>query len=370
MIFTELRFVALFLGCWLSFYYVPRRYRALVLTFWGAAFYLLYTGQFFFVVVGLTIAAFFSGRRIVAWAAGLVTVGVLAYCKASLLVPLGFSYLAFELLHVVMERRRGRIGALSFGELLAFVFFAPARIAGPIKRYPDFVAAVRDAEPSSAAVYAGLLRILLGLAKKFFLADLLALTVAESLYVSSFVHAWIIVVAFSLQVWLDFSAYTDIAIGLGLTLGIALPENFRAPYLAKNIRDFWDRWHITLSHWVRDYVFTPLGRTMFKTRLRRTPAVIAVISYLATFTVVGAWHGLTPAFLLWGVYHGALLSLYHVIRLKTPAWIADRPWYGSPLARAAGTAFTFLCVTVGWVPFMLPLPKAQKMLALMFGVAR
>jgi alginate O-acetyltransferase complex protein AlgI len=109
---------------------------------------------------------------------------------------------------------------------------------------------------------------------------------------------------------------------------------------------------------------------MFKTRLRRMPAVIAVVSYLVTFTVVGAWHGLTPAFLLWGVYHGALLSLYHVVRLKTPAWIADRPWYGSRLVRAAGTAFTFLCVTVGWVPFMLPLPKAQKMLALMFGVAR
>jgi alginate O-acetyltransferase complex protein AlgI len=367
MIFTELRFVALFLGCWLSFTFVPRRYRALVLTFWGAAFYLLYTGPFFFVVVGLTVAAFFPR---LAWIAGLVTVGVLAYCKASLLVPLGFSYLAFELLHVVMERRRGRIGELSFGELLAFVFFAPARIAGPIKRYPDFVAAVRDAEPSSATVYAGLLRILLGLAKKFFLADVLALTVAESLYVSSFRHAWIVVVAFSLQIWLDFSAYTDIAIGLGRTMGIALPENFRAPYLSKNIREFWDRWHITLSHWVRDYVFTPLGRAMFKTRLRRTPAVIAFVSYLVTFAIVGAWHGLTPAFLLWGVYHGALLSLYHVVRLKTPAWIADRAWYDSRLVRAAGAAFTFLCVTIGWVPFLLPLPKAQKMLALMFGVAR
>jgi len=367
MIFTELRFVALFLGCWLSFYFVPPRYRAIVLAFWGAAFYLVYTGPFFFVVVGLTVAAFFPR---LAWLAGIATVAILAYCKASLLVPLGFSYLAFELLHVVLERRRGRIGALSFGDLLAFVFFAPARIAGPIKRYPDFVAAVRDAEPSSATVYAGLLRILLGLAKKFFLADVLALIVAESAYVSSFRHAWIIVVAFSLQIWLDFSAYTDIAIGLGGTLGIALPENFRAPYLSKNIREFWDRWHITLSHWVRDYVFTPLGRTMFKTRLRRTPVVIAVVSYLVTFTVVGAWHGLTPAFLLWGVYHGVLLSLYHVVRLKTPAWIADRAWYDSRLVRAAGAAFTFLCVTIGWVPFLLPLPKAQKMLALMFGVAR
>jgi len=370
MIFTELRFVALFLGCWLSFYFVPRRYRAAVLTLWGAAFYAIYTGPFSLVVAGLAIAAFFSRRRVMAWIAGLATVGILVYCKASLLVPLGFSYLAFELLHVVIERRRGRIGELSFAGLLAFVFFAPTRIAGPIKRYPDFVAAVRDAEPSSATVYAGLLRILLGLAKKFILADVLALTVAESAYVSSMRHAWIIVVAYSLQIFLDFSAYSDIAIGLGRTLGIALPENFRWPYLAKNIRDFWDRWHITLSHWVRDYVFTPTGRKLFQTSLRRTPAVIAVISYLLTFTIVGAWHGLTPAFLLWGVYHGALLSLYHVIRLKTPARIADHPWYDSRAVRLAGIGLTFLLVTIGWVPFMLPLPKAARMLALMFGVAR
>jgi alginate O-acetyltransferase complex protein AlgI len=370
MIFTELRFVALFVACWITFFIAPRRHRAAVLTFWGAAFYAVYAGWFFVVVLALVIVAFFSGRRWIAWIAGVATVELLIYFKSSLLVPLGFSYLAFELLHVVIERRRGRIEALSLIDLFAFIFFAPTRIAGPIKRYPAFVAAVRDAEPSSANVYAGLLRILLGLAKKFFLADVLALTVAESQYVSSMRHAWIVVFAFSLQIFFDFSAYSDIAIGLGRTLGIALPENFRAPYLAKNIREFWDRWHITLSHWVRDYVFTPLGRRLFQTRLRRSPVAIAVICYLVTFAIVGAWHGLTPAFLLWGVYHGALLSIYHVVRLKTPARIADRPWYDGRAVRALGVAFTFLCVTIGWVPFMLPLPKAQKMLALMFGVAR
>ena len=370
MIFTELRFVALFLGCWISFFAVPRRFRAAVLALWGAAFYAIYAGWFFLAVVALVIVAFFSGSRWIAWIAGLATVALLVYFKASLLVPLGFSYLAFELLHVIIERRRGRIAELALDDLFAFIFFAPARIAGPIKRYPAFVAAVRDAEPSSANVYAGLLRILLGLAKKFFLADVLALTVAERAYVSSTKHAWIIILAFSLQIFFDFSAYSDIAIGLARTLGVALPENFRAPYFARNIREFWDRWHITLSHWVRDYVFTPLGRTLFRTSLRKTPAVIAVISYVVTFTIVGAWHGLTPAFLLWGVYHGALLSLYHVVRLKTPASIADRPWYGGRAARAFSVALTFLCVTIGWVPFMLPLPKAAKFLALMFGVAR
>lgn len=370
MIFTDLRFVALFLGCWITFFVVPRNWRAAALTLWGAAFYAIYAGWFFPVVVGLVILAFFSGWRVVAWIAGLATVALLVYYKTSLIVPLGFSYLAFELLHVVMERRRGRIQELSFVDLCAFIFFAPARIAGPIKRYPAFVAAMRDAEPTSANVYAGLLRILLGLTKKFFLADVLALTVAEQAYVSSAKHAWIIVFAFSLQIFFDFSAYSDIAIGLGRTLGIVLPENFRWPYFAKNIREFWDRWHITLSHWVRDYVFTPLGRTLFKTPLRRAPVVIAVISYLVTFAVVGAWHGLTPAFLLWGGYHGALLSLYHVVRMKTPARLADQPWYDGRVVRALSVAITFVCVTIGWVPFMLPLPKAEKMLALMFGMAR
>jgi alginate O-acetyltransferase complex protein AlgI len=370
MIFTELRFVALFLGCWLTFFLIPRKHRAAALAVWGAAFYAVYAGWFFVVVLVLVILAFFSGRRFMAWIAGVATVALLIYFKARILVPLGFSYLSFELLHVVIERRRGRIAELKLLDLCAFIFFAPARIAGPIKRYPAFVAAVRDAEPSSANVFAGLLRILLGLAKKFFLADVLALTVAEQAYASSAKHAWVIVFAFSLQIFFDFSAYSDIAIGLGRTLGIALPENFRAPYLARNIREFWDRWHITLSHWVRDYVFTPLGRTLFRTPLRGTPVAIAVVCYVVTFAIVGAWHGLTPAFLLWGVYHGALLSIYHVVRLKTPASLADRPWYGGRVARAIGTALTFLCVTIGWVPFMLPLPKAQKMLALMFGVAR
>jgi alginate O-acetyltransferase complex protein AlgI len=372
VIFTELRFVALFLGCWLSFFALPRRFRAYVLAFWGALFYAIYAGWFFVAVLALIAAAYFSGSRIAAWMAGLATVALLAYFKAqpSILVPLGFSYLAFELLHVIMERRRGRIAELAPCDLLAFIFFAPTRVAGPIKRYPQFVAAMRDAEPSAANVYAGLLRILLGLAKKFLIADVLALTVAEQNYVSTMRHAWIIVFAFSLQIFFDFSALSDIAIGLARTLGIAVPENFRAPYLAKNIREFWDRWHITLSHWVRDYVFTPLGRALFKTPLRRTPAVIAAVSYFVTFAVVGAWHGLTPAFLLWGLYHGALLSLYHVVRLKTPPRLADQPWYDGRVVRALSIAFTFLCVTVGWVPFMLPLAKAQKLLALMFGVTR
>src|SRR4029077_14813512 len=167
--------------------------------------------------------------------------GVDASSSATILIPLGFSYLSFELLHVVIERHRGRIPELSFPDLLAFVFFAPARVAGPIKRYPDFTAAVREANPSADQVYAGTLRVLLGLAKKLFVADVLALTVAERPDVHSAGHAWIVLLAFTFQIYFDFSAYTDVAIGFSRMLGITLPENFNRPYLAPNIRAFWNR---------------------------------------------------------------------------------------------------------------------------------
>src|SRR5688500_1571199 len=143
----------------------------------------------------------------------------------------------------------------------------------------------------------------------------LALTVAESAYVRSTPHAWIVLLAFALQIYLDFSAYSDIAIGFARTLGIRLPENFHWPYLARNVRDFWDRWHVSLSHWMRDYVFLPVGSALFRTRLRRRPAAIAAISYLTTFLSIGAWHGLTA---------GYLRSEEHTSELQSPCNLVCR----------------------------------------------
>jgi alginate O-acetyltransferase complex protein AlgI len=385
MIFTELRFLLLFAACWGSFFALPRRWRAAVLAFWGAAFYFTYAGPFLAVALVLTALAFFARRSaVVAVVAGAVTIGLLVYYKLTLvadplpgltttptafLVPLGLSYLTFELLHVIVAQRRGRITGMTWPDLLAFVFFAPARMAGPIKRFPAFMAAINAAERSGANVYAGTLRILIGLAKKILIADVVAMIIAERPSPVTASAAWTIVLLYSLRIYFDFSAYSDIAIGFSRTLGIVLPENFRRPYFAENIRQFWDRWHITLSQWVRDYVFTPFGRLLFRSRLRPYPVAIAAISYLVTFATVGAWHGLTAAFLIWGLYHGVLLSLYHIIRQKTPPRVTDHAWYVARPVRLAGVALTFLCVTVGWVPFMLPLPEAGKMLALMFGVA-
>ena len=384
MILT-LRFIVLFVLCGICFFAVPPRWRPPTLAFWGAVFYAIFAGLFLAVVLALTVLTYFAGRRTIAWTTGLAVIALLYYFKvraavvdvgagvpgdATILIPLGFSYLSFELLHVVIERRRGRIPDLSLSELLAFVFFAPARVAGPIKRYPDFTAAVRDATLSMDHVYAGTRRVLVGLAKKLFVADVLALTVAERPEVRSAGHAWIVVLAFTFQIYFDFSAYTDVAVGFSRMLGISLPENFRRPYLAPNIREFWNRWHITLSAWVRDYVFLPTGRELFRTRLRGWPTVIAAISYLLTFLAVGAWHGLTLAFLLWGLYHGLLLAGYHAIRVKTPMRIAAHPLYRSPVVTACGVVVTFLLVAIGWVPFMTTWEGASTLLAALFGVVR
>ena len=380
---VTLRFIAVFVLCWISFATVPRSWRSLTLAFWGAVFYLMFAGPFVWVVLALTLLALFSDSRIGAWLTGGLVIGLLYYFKVQaavfdtgasatgrVLIPLGFSYLSFELLHVVIERRRGKIAALSLPDLLAFVFFAPARVAGPIKRYPEFTAAVRDADISAEQVYDGSIRVLTGLAKKLCVADVLALLAAERPLVHSTGHAWIVVLAFTFQIYFDFSAYTDVAVGFSRMLGITVPENFNWPYLAPNIREFWNRWHMTLSGWVRDYVFLPTGRVLFKTRLRAAPSAIAAISYLLTFMVVGAWHGVTAAFLLWGVYHGALLAAFHVVRAKTPAAIAGHPFYRSRAATAGGVVLTFLLVSIGWVPFMTTWDGASTLLAWLFGVGR
>jgi alginate O-acetyltransferase complex protein AlgI len=374
LIFTDLRFLFFFVCCWLSFFAVPPARRSAVLAFWGTVFYVTYAGASAVLVVALVIGAAFSNRKGVAWLVGAAVCGLLASFKiagnvagaASWVIPLGFSYLSFELLHVIIERRRGRIPSVSLLDLLAYALFLPCRIAGPIRRFPDFTAAVGRAQMSAENVYEGVLRILIGLAKKLVIADTLALTGAELGHVTGRSHAWTIVLAYTFRIYFDFSGYSDLAIGFSRLLGITVPENFSYPYLAVNIREFWNRWHITLSHWVRDYIFVPTGRTLFGTFLRPWPGLIATVSYLVTFLVVGAWHGATAAFLVWGAYHGLLLSAHHVMRTHIPPFISDSGWYRSRLVSAFSIAVTFVLVAVGWVPFMTDLATARRLLIVMF----
>jgi alginate O-acetyltransferase complex protein AlgI len=382
MIFTEPRFLFVFAACWVAFVLAPRAHRSLVIAVSGIAFYWMFAGAAALALLGVLVAVtLVAAGTVASRLAGAAIVVVLVWFKLAeagvpaarslsgvmgLAIPLGLSYASFELLHVIVDRRRGKIRAVPPADLLAYVFFLPCRVAGPIRRLPEFTAAVQRAEISVENLYQGIVRILFGLAKKLIAADTLALTGDEILYVQTTTHAWTIVLAYSLRIYLDFSAYSDIAIGFARILGITVPENFTYPYLATNIRDFWNRWHMTLSQWVRDYVFMPAGRWLFGSRLRPYPSAIATVSYLIAFLVVGAWHGLTVAFLAWGAYHGVLLSLHHLLLSRLPPSVAASAWYRSRAFAAASCAFTFLCVTVGWLPFMTDLPTAGRLFTLMF----
>lgn len=387
MFFTEVRFALLVAICWATFFAVPTRLRPHVLLGGGIAFYAMYARESLLLVGGLvSLTYLLSGAR-GSWMVCGLLVAFLGYFKFQgdtipqveqtvgfaeriaqppFLLPIGFSFLAFELIHFAVERRRGKIANASVTDLAAFAFFFPCRFAGPIKRYSEFSAALSRAEVSIENLTRGSFRIMVGLFKKVALADLLGLTAAEVSYVSTSLHAWKVVLAYSLQIYLDFSAYSDVAIGLSMLMGIRVPENFRAPYLSQNIQDFWTRWHISLSSWMRDYVFTEVGRRLFKTPLKSHPRIVAAVCYMTTFIIIGAWHSLRPNFLAWGAYHGLLSIGYHLYRAWIPTAVVTSQLYQSRVVTWAGMGLTFFLVTVGWVFFMVDLPKSFNLLRLMF----
>lgn len=169
------------------------------------------------------------------------------------------------------------------------------------------------------------------------------------------ITSWLLLLGYSAQIYLDFAGYTDMALGVGRMIGIQLPPNFASPYLKRNPIEFWNAWHITLSHWLRDYVFTPLGRLLFSFRaLKRSPLVIAVLCYLATFILCGVWHGLSETFLLWGLYHGIGLScckLYGELARKRFPRGYHNFMFKTRLGYGLATGATFLFVALGWVFF-------------------
>jgi D-alanyl-lipoteichoic acid acyltransferase DltB (MBOAT superfamily) len=273
---------------------------------------------------------------------------------------LGFSYLAFRLLHVLLDRRSGHLPPVSLGELVSYALFFPALTAGPIDRVERFVEDLRRPSGMDASSFReGGRRIVLGMVKKFILADTLSMIALQPLSaarVSSSGWLWVLLYAYSLQLYFDFSGYTDIAIGISRWIGVRLPENFQRPYLQPNLTAFWNSWHITLAQWFRAYVFNPLTRALRTARRPWPTAAIILTGQLATMVLIGLWHGVAWGFALWGVWHG--LGLFLQNRWST--WMrgpAGRVWTRPALARlapVAGKILTFHFVTLGWVWFTLP----------------
>ena len=267
-------------------------------------------------------------------------------------LPLGISFFTFEFIHYARDRQLGRTPPGCFWEYMAFILFFPTMVAGPIKRYQDFLPALREPSPAGAGDWeVGITRILSGLAKKFAVADLMTaftrhLNAGDIAQADrSILPVWLL--AYGIQIYVDFSAYSDIAIGSSRLFGIRVKENFDWPVLQSDIAAFWSRWHISLTRWLTDYVFIPLGGS-------RVSAPRASFNVVATLLVSGLWHGAGLNFLVWGLWHGIALVVHR-------AWAARFPSGPGPVGpgrRLAGWVLTFVTVQLWWVWFAMDLPTA------------
>ena len=267
-------------------------------------------------------------------------------------LPLGISFFTFEFIHYAADRYRGTSNARTFAEYLAFILFFPTMVAGPIKRFQDFAPKLHN--PSRdwpLDWHRGVTRILAGLVKKFAIADLLS-AVTTNLNHDAIAVAdrrvlpfWLL--AYGIKIYIDFSAYSDIAIGSARLFGIRVPENFDWPYLRTNIAEFWSHWHMSLYRWLVDYVFIPLGGS------RVAPARI-YLNVLLTMLISGLWHGAGLNFVAWGLWHGCLLAGHRLWRemRPLPAQEASRSW------NVLSWAVTFVLVNVGWAFFCMDLPTS------------
>ncbi len=260
----------------------------------------------------------------------------------NIVLPLGISFFTFQQISYLVDRYRGEAPVYGFTEYCAYVSFFPQLIAGPIVRHNQIIPQFAQSpwrNDLSELVSRGLVLLTLGLIKKVFFADELAPIANDGFdavaagQTITFGAAWLCSIAYSLQLYFDFSAYSDMAIGLGALFGFRLPLNFDAPYRALNIREFWRRWHITLSNFLRDYVYIPFGGN-------RGGLYRVSFTVMATMLLCGLWHGAGWTFVAWGALHGAAICL-------------NRAWsmIGINLPKILAWLITVLFVIVGWVLF-------------------
>ncbi|HTK75572.1 MAG TPA: MBOAT family O-acyltransferase [Gemmataceae bacterium] len=284
------------------------------------------------------------------------------------ILPIGISFYTFEAINYTIDVCRRKIRAeRRLGHFMLFILFFPHLIAGPIVRAADFLPQVRRRKRWDwQRFHLGLQFILMGLFKKLVIADQLAQFVDPVFadpggYKSSAV--WTAVIAYAAQIYCDFSGYTDLALGCAHLLGFHLTKNFEMPYIAANVSEFWRRWHMSLSSWLRDYLFIPLGGS-------RGSEWQTCRNLLLTMALGGLWHGASWHFVVWGVYHGLLLGVHRAFR----SWASERPALVTALSGLPGTAarvgLTFVAVLCGWVWFRAQtVGMAMAILGRMFAPA-
>ena len=254
-----------------------------------------------------------------------------------IMLPIGISFFTFQALSYVIDVYRGEVAVQkNYGKLLLYISFFPQLIAGPIVRYKDIAQQIDNRTVTAEGAAFGLRRFIVGLGKKVLIANAMGAT-ADYIFNAgaanlNILAAWIGAVAYLMQIYYDFSAYSDMAIGLGRMFGFQFKENFNYPYISGTVQEFWRRWHISLSSFFRDYVYIPLGGNR-KGKLR------TVLNRIIVFFLTGLWHGANWTFVVWGLFHGFFLLLEEFVPMI------------KKLPKALLHVYTLLVVTVGFVVF-------------------
>jgi len=278
-------------------------------------------------------------------------------------LPVGISFYTFKILSYIIDVYRGNLPARSLLDFACYIAFFPQLLSGPIQRYgtidaksesvPTFAEQLSTRTHNLSKFSYGAAMFILGFAKKVLLANAVG-EVADAVFAAeapAALDAWFGVAAYSFQLYFDFSAYSEMAIGLGSMLGFDCPRNFNAPYLANSITDFWRRWHISLSSWFRDYFYIPLGGN-------RKGVNKSYLNLIVVFLLCGLWHGANWTFVAWGIYHGTFLFVERLLGRKT---------IYSSLPKPMQVCVTFLLITVGWVFFRAAtITDAWRLLTVMF----
>jgi len=378
MLFSSIIFLIYFLPAFLVIYNLaPRKWKNPVILLSSILFYSWGAPKFIFVILGTTFIDFYlvrwmaridklSTRRLILFLSVSINIGLLFYFKYSgffvenvnailgrlghfktieftkLVLPLGISFYTFETITYVVDVYRKVHKPLdNVWDYQLYILLFPKLIAGPIIRYHEIADQIKDRSANDTIddKLTGFYRFIIGLSKKVLIANQLGaqadIIFSSNYHVLNSGVAWIGALAYTFQIYFDFSGYSDMAIGLGRMMGFKFPENFNNPYISQSITEFWRRWHMSLGRWMKNYLYIPLGGNRVNSKLR------LYFNLWIVFLLSGLWHGASWGFVFWGAYHGTFLALERGFLIKL----------FEKTGRLFRTLFTFFVVAIGWVFF-------------------
>lgn len=364
MLFNSPLFIFLFLPVLCLVYFLaPEKFKFAILLIFNLLFYFLGGGKWIILLIFLIILNYFLGRlmqknnhaRIFLFIGIIVNLAILTYFKLRTNLPLGISFFTFQVIAYLIDVYRKNVTPeKNAWRFVFFVSFFPYVISGPITRYKTMSEQLKKRRFYLNDLAYGAERFIIGMAKKVLLANQLSRLSNISFAIPpdnlNFVSVWLGAISFMAEIYFDFSGYSDMAIGLAQMFGFRLEENFNQPYRATSVKDFWRRWHISLSTWLRDYVYIPLGGN-------RKGKIRANINILIVFLACGLWHGTKINFIVWGAYYGLFFILENI-------FLANILQH---LHKFLRTLYALIIVAVGWVIFRSDnLTYAFQYLAQMF----